>query len=135
MHRDRQAQFLHDVGHRSGLLADRLAERNLQIVPQNGQHHSRNPPAGADVQHGLARAEKTGEGLAVDQVPADELLEIGMPGEVDLAVPIPQQPAILIEPGDLPLRKFDVVSLQGGGQIVVGGIHGGTELEVELDAE
>ncbi len=50
MHRNGQAQFLHDVGHRSGLLAHRLAERNLQIVPQNGQHHSRNPPAGADIQ-------------------------------------------------------------------------------------
>ena len=109
---------------RAGLLGHRFRERDLQVVAHDGQHHARHAPAGAHVEHLFLRSQELGERQAIDQVAGDELLVVGVPREIDLRVPIPEQFAVSLEQGDLRRRQFDFVPPQRGGQVVVGGCHG-----------
>ena len=110
-----QSQPLDDVGQRFGLLADRFRERDFQVAAHDGQHHARHAPAGAHVEHFLVRLQKLGERQAIDQVAGNELLVIGVPREIDLRVPIPEQLAVPLEQRDLRLRQVDLMLGENGG--------------------
>ena len=94
-------------------LAHGFAQRDAEVGPQDGQHDSRHAAPGADVQHRLARLQQPADFQAVDQVAADKLVVIRMPGEVQFGVPVPEQPAISLQKDGLLLGQLHVVPNQG----------------------
>ena len=124
MDRNVETQLADDRLHGLGLLGHRVAKFDRQIGPENRQHHARHSAAGADVEHAVAGIEKLFEGLAVDDVAADEFFVGGVPRQIELLVPVPQQPAIAVERVDLVGGQVDArcrakaaarVSLSGAG--------------------
>ena len=114
-----------DVGHGLGLLAHRFRERHFQVVADDGQHDPRHAPAGPHVEHLLLRLQKLGERQAIDQIAGDELLVIGVPRQIDLRVPIPEQFAVPLEQSDLRGRQFDLMAGENGGEGLIGGFKEG----------
>ena len=96
-HRHGQPQPVDDLGQDAGLLGHRFGERDLQIIAHDGQHHAWHAPAGAHVEHLFLRLQELGECQAIDHVAGDELLVVGMPREIDLRIPIPEQFAIPLQ--------------------------------------
>ena len=62
----------------------------------------------------LLRLEELGECQAIDQIAGDELLVVGVPRQIDLRVPIPEQLAVSFQQSDLRLRQFDLMPSQRG---------------------
>jgi len=81
----------------------------LQVLANYGQHDARHTPAGAYVEYHLLRLQELGEGQAVDQVAGDELLVSGVPRQVELGVPLPEQFAVAIQQSYLGRRQLDLM--------------------------
>ena len=122
MDRDVETQLGDDRLDGLGLLGHRFAKLDRQIGPEDGQHHARHSAAGADVEHAVAGVEELFERLAVDDVAAGEFFVGGVPRQIELFVPIPEQPAVAVEVLDLVGGQVDLVPGQGGGQRVVFGL-------------
>ena len=89
---------------------------------------------GLTLEEYFQRLEELGQREAVDEVSCDERLVVGVPGEVDPCVPVPKQPAILLEQGRLIVGKLDAVCRHRGGQALVRRVHGSGVLGAEIRA-
>ena len=87
------------------------------ILAEDGQDDAGHAPAGSYVQDLLALSQN-GENAAIDEVAADEFFVIRVPRQVELLVPLPEQAAILVQPGDLRLGQDDFMAPKRGGQRV-----------------
>ena len=118
VYRARQAKRADDILDGSGLLAYRFGQSDVQVWSHDLQHEAGNTAACAHVEHALPLGDDLGEFQRVDQVASDELFVVGVPRQVQLRVPVPQQPTVPINAGDLLLRQLDIV-VEGRSQGVI----------------
>ena len=109
-------------GDRPSFLGHRIAQRHVEIGPQNRQHDPRHAAAGADIEHRFARLQKSLQPLAIDDIAGDEFFVVGMPGQIEPRIPIPKPLAIVVQQRNLVVGEFDAVPGKRGGQIV-GRVH------------
>jgi hypothetical protein len=116
VYRHGQSGLADDVANGLSPLGDRFAQLDPQVGPRDGQNHTRDAAASADVQHALTGFQVLAESERINDVSTDEFLQRRVPRQIDLLIERPKCGAIEIEPGDLVIGQFDVVPRQGGGQ-------------------
>jgi len=115
-----ETELLNHVFDGAGLFANAVAEGDTEIGANDGQDDAWDSAAGADVENFFPFAEVGGELQRIEQVAADEFFVVGVAGEVDLLVPVPEQAAVFIELLDVRRGEGEVVAGEGGGERVVG---------------
>ena len=119
--RPREAEVVDHAFDRACFFPNTVAKRELQIGPHDGEHHPRHAAAGAHVEHFLALSQMGGELQRIDDIAADEFLVIGVPGQIELGVPVPEQTAVFVEQFKLLPGAGDGMTDKRSGQRVVTG--------------
>ena len=87
---DRQPRLGHDRPHRLRLLRHAVGEFDAEIGAEDRQEHARHAPAGADIEDPLAGGKMAGDGDRIGDIARHEPLDIGVAGEVEPFVPVPE---------------------------------------------
>lgn len=103
---DCEIQFLDDGFDGAGFFLGGFAKADGEIWPEDGQHDAGHTAAGADIQDAFSAFQQQAQLLGVEYVAMDEFFQRGMTREVHPLVPRPEQPAVMVELGDLIGRKL-----------------------------
>ena len=84
---DIQAQFLDHLLNSFRLLADRIADHDGEIWPQDLERNPRNSTPSPQIQDFLTFDQQFGKFIGIQQVSSDKLFGRGMPRQIHLLIP------------------------------------------------